>query len=479
MISSAFPMLRWLRTTMLACLCVSGITVAQADAIPAVVRDALTRARLPTSSVSFFVQEVGASRPWVEAQADVLQNPASLMKLLTTYVALEQLGPAYTWRTTWWVDGTVQADVLEGDLYIKASGDPKFVWEHLWMALRELRNRGIRQWRGQLIVDRSVFAWLDHDEGRFDGDPLRAYNVGPDAWLLNFKVSTLRFMPMDQRLAIEIEPHPPGTALMADVRLVAGGCGDWRSRLKVDVSDPHRWFVRGDYPRECGPKAWPLSLFPADEYARQAVAQLWSELGGTLAPGFTVRAGSLSAQARMMFETRSPALADIVRDINKFSNNVMARQVFLSLAAAQEPQVAATAQRAEALVLDALARKGIDVKGIAIENGAGLSRTDRVTAGQLGRVLLSAWRSGVMPEFVSSLPVVGQDGTMRRRLTDPGLPGSAHIKTGSLQDVRGIAGYVLARSGKRYVVVSIAHHPNAGAAAPAHDALLEWIMVQG
>jgi D-alanyl-D-alanine carboxypeptidase/D-alanyl-D-alanine-endopeptidase (penicillin-binding protein 4) len=107
-----------------------------------------------------------------------------------------------------------------------------------------------------------------------------------------------------------------------------------------------------------------------------------------------------------------------------------------------------------------------------LDNGSGLSRTERISAEALARLLQSAWASPLMPELVSSLPIVGVDGTLRR--IKGKAAGSAHLKSGSLRDVVAMAGYVHALSGQRHVLVAIVNHPNAQAARPALEALVEW-----
>jgi len=170
----------------------------------------------------------------------------------------------------------------------------------------------------------------------------------------------------------------------------------------------------------------------------------------------------------------SPALAQVVRDMNKFSNNVMARQLFLTLGAegAGEP---ATPEKADRVIREWLAGKGLSVPELILENGSGLSRSERISARNLGLLLLSSFRSPVMPELIASLPLAAVDGTMKKRLSDADVAGQAHIKTGSLTGVRSIAGYVLDAQGRRLVVVSMVNHPNAGNAQAAQDALLAWI----
>jgi D-alanyl-D-alanine carboxypeptidase/D-alanyl-D-alanine-endopeptidase (penicillin-binding protein 4) len=169
----------------------------------------------------------------------------------------------------------------------------------------------------------------------------------------------------------------------------------------------------------------------------------------------------------------SPSLAEIVRDINKYSNNGMARQLFLSLSmdAMQAGGVERSAQR----IKDWLEKKGIAANGLVLDNGSGLSRSERIDAHTLAALLDAAWRSAVMPEFIASLPLAGVDGTLRRRARGEGVAGQAHVKGGTLNDVRAIAGYVLDAQGKRWIVVFLIHHPQAGLATAAQEALLKWV----
>jgi D-alanyl-D-alanine carboxypeptidase/D-alanyl-D-alanine-endopeptidase (penicillin-binding protein 4) len=159
-----------------------------------------------------------------------------------------------------------------------------------------------------------------------------------------------------------------------------------------------------------------------------------------------------------------------VRDINKYSNNVMAQQLFLTLSLHQKGTGTLEGSR------EVMRQWWRDRMGPGdpplFDNGSGLSRDERVTAQQLARLLQAAWISPLMPELMASLPVAGIDGTLRRsRGKGAGL---AHLKTGSLRDVSGVAGYVHAASGKRYVLVAIANHPQAGAVRPASVAVIDW-----
>lgn len=450
-------------------------------AMPPAVAAALKVARLQPSTVGIYVQEVGSNRPMLSINADRAMNPASVMKLVTTYAALELLGPSFVWKTGVYENGTRRGDVLEGDLVIRGAGDPKLTQDDLALAMRALRARGIREIRGNIILDHSVFDVSAYDAARFDGDPLRAYNAGPDALLINFKAFALTFVP-DEAAGIanvSAEPRAAGIPVRANVKLVPGACQDLRGpQLKLRIDAVGGIAVSGNYALTCGVKnMWvhPYELSTL-QYSGAVLRQLWQDAGGTITG--EVRDGQLPATARLSYEIESESLAETIRDINKYSNNVMARELFLSIAY-EKLRISATPASAARAIRTWLTGKGIGGEELVMENGSGLSRIERVSPQTLGRMLVAAFRSPVMPELMSSMPLVAYDGTMQRRLRSKDVAGQAHIKTGTLNDVRAIAGYVLAASGKRYAVVCLVNAVGAPAAQGAHDALLQWVYAEG
>jgi serine-type D-Ala-D-Ala carboxypeptidase/endopeptidase (penicillin-binding protein 4) len=447
---------------------------AASSTLPAPIADILKRANVPESSAALVVRELGAVRPLVQHNSAKGLNPASVMKLLTSGAALDLLGPAFTYKTDFLVKGSVANGVLDGDLHIKAGGDPKLTYERLWMALRQLRERGIREIRGDIIIDRSYFAPVEHDPARFDGKPLRAYNVGPDAFLVNFKAVTLRFIPEGDGVRIVTDPAIASLDVLSRVQLTKNGsCGDWQERLKLDVREDDLLatvHVEGKFPESCGERAWPVSVFDHQRYVRALLHTLWSEAGGRLLG--VIREGPVPPDARRVLQIESPALSDLIRDINKYSNNTMARQVFLSLSSERD-LAPGTASRSALLIRNWLGSLEIDAPELVIENGSGLSRVDRLSAGSTAALLDALWRRGTMPELISSLSLMGHDGTFKKRVVIDGL--SAHLKSGTLNDVRATAGFVLDRKGRRWVVVMYIQHGNAPAASGTQEALLNWL----
>jgi D-alanyl-D-alanine carboxypeptidase/D-alanyl-D-alanine-endopeptidase (penicillin-binding protein 4) len=467
-------MTRWLRALALLLAWPLACTAAAARVLSPEIEQALAREGVPIDAVSVVVQEAGSGRTQVSLNAGASVNPASLAKLLTTYAALDELGPAFTWKTPVWFGGPVRDGVLEGPLVLQGRGDPKLSLERLWLALQRVRRMGVAEIRGDIVLDQGAFTVPPGTTGDFDNEPLRPYNSRPQALLLNLSTVVYTFTPDPGRgvATVSAEPALDGVAVDATVPLSDGACNDWRAALKANLGDPARVQFAGSFPAACGERMWPLAHTDGRLYAERLVATLWREVGGRL--GGSVREGSAPPGVAPTFELSSPPLADVVRDINKFSNNVMAQQLFLTLALRRSAGAQVSVDDAREALRRWLAdRLGESLDGVVIDNGSGLSRDTRMSARLLAHLLQRAWSSPVMPELMASLPVTGLDGTLRRSRA---MAGRAHLKTGSLRDVAGLAGYVLGASGRRYVLVAVINHPNANAARPALDALVQWTM---
>lgn len=452
-------------------------TFAHAAALAPEIAQALQRERIAQEAVTVLVQEAGTGTTRLSHNATQPMNPASVMKLLTTYAALDELGPAYTWKTPVWLAGPVRGGVLDGHVHLQGRGDPKLTLERVWLALQRLRAMGVGEIRGDIVIDQSAFIVPDTSTAEFDNEPLRPYNARSQAFLLNLSAVITTFTPDVARgvALVSAEPHLDGVQVDATVPLGNGACGDWRAALKASIGDPQRMRFAGSYPTSCGERFWALAHSDTRQYTARLLTTIWRSGGGKL--GGTVREGAAPADTAPTFELTSPPLADVVRDINKHSNNVMAQQLLLTLGLQRNGGLRVAPEDArEALKQWLRERQGESLDGVVIDNGSGLSRDTRLSAALLARVLQRAWSSAVMPELMASLPVSGLDGTLRRSRGNPSTIGRAHLKTGSLRDVQALAGYVLGASGKRYVLVAMVNHPNAAAARPALDALVQWTM---
>ncbi|MCD6078061.1 MAG: penicillin-binding protein 4 precursor (D-alanyl-D-alanine carboxypeptidase)-like protein [Ramlibacter sp.] len=453
-------------TQLAGCLLAWAGVSAFAQGLPAEVESALAEAGLPRDAVVMLVAPAEGGPPRVAHRTDVRVNPASIAKLSTTLAGLELLGPTYTWSTPVYFDGPVRDGVLQGNLVIKGQGDPKLVVERLWLLLKRVQAMGVRSISGDIVLDRSAFTVPPRDPGAFDGEPLRPYNASPDALLVNFKAVTVTFTPQAGQARVRVEPPLAGVQWPANVPLAGGECGDWITPLQADFRNPAQVRFAGAFAAACGERAWQIAFPDPAGYAPRAIAAAWRDIGGELRG--QVRDGRAPAGAKPAFEFTSPPLAEVIRDINKFSNNVMAQQLFLTLSLQQRANGTFEGSRE---VLAGWWRDRFGGEAPVTDNGSGLSRTESITAAQLGQLLQAAWASPLMPDFVASLPALGLDGTLRRSRQNTGL---AHLKTGSLVDVSGVAGYVHGPQGRRYVLVAIANHPRASAVRSATQALVQW-----
>lgn len=453
---------------------VSGLA---AQPLPPELQKALAATRLPESAVSIVVKELDGPVLMALNPAEP-RNPASVMKLVTTWGGLSILGPEYTWRTSFHIAPGTRIDEqgsLTGPLYLKAGADPNLSQPELWSLLRELRLKGVKN-LSDVIVDRSVFGPVAIDPGAFDGAADRPYNASPDAMMVGLGSVRLLFLAdaAQRRWVPVIDPPVQGVRVSGSIEWSDAVCpGSPRIGTEVQPGpDGVTVVVSGQAAGSCGDFSVYRLALPQHQHFEAMFRLLWRELGGTLGRGF--RSGTVPANAPMLAWADSEPLAEAIRWVNKLSNNVMARTVLLTVGAEQYGG-GATVESGSRAILQALQAQGVDTRGWQLDNGSGLSRTSRLTASGLAALLQNAWSSPLMPEFMSSLAIAGVDGTVRRRLRSEDTRGMAHLKTGSLRDVRALAGYVMGASGKRYLIVSMANHERATAIRSFDDALVDWL----
>ncbi len=439
---------------------------------------ALDEAGIPLGRVAVVVQALNAPEPLLSHNADAALNPASTMKLVTSFAALDLLGPTYTWNTTLWAGGALAGGVLDGDLVIKGGGDPTLTLERMWLLQRELRARGVQHIRGGLLLDTSYFSVPEHDPAAFDGEPFAPYNAAPGALVANFNALALRVKPQDDAVLIVPDLVLPGMALVSRVALAdTAECNGWQDALVPAFPDEARRTleITGRYPRECGERMLMLNLFEPAATFDFIFRSLWDESGGTLA-GATRGGTAPDGVPLLAFE--SEPLSHALARLNKYSNNLMARNLFLTLGA-EAFGVPGTPDKGARAVRESLARHGVSTRKLVLENGAGLSRIERISAQALTALLHAAQRTPWAAEFVASLPLAAQDGTLKRRFPGSMVAGRAHLKTGTLRDVSALAGYVHTLRGDSVSVVMLVNHPRARASEAAQRALLEWVLAEG
>ena len=461
--------------------------------LPSTVAEALKKSGIPQENVAIVVQSVDNANTSLMHNGDKILNPASVMKLVTSNAALDLLTPAYRWKTEIYKDGVVTNGVLNANLVIKGYGDPNFKAQDFWRLLMSLQQSGIKEIKGDLIIDKSYFSKNIAGKNTFDNEIWRAYNATPSAFLVNGRNTSFKFTAVASnsnkgRVDIVQEFALPELDIINYMRLIPGPCGEWRNHMTYNVNVEEKNGIEigknvtfsGTFSPDCADKYLELSVFNDEQYAFYTFKKLWADLGGKFSGQLKIQ--DKPATAVKVVEQLSSPLSDVIREMNKWSNNLMARQLLLTIAAEKISTPATEANGAIAIKnwLASKSFKGDNSKldELVIENGSGLSRTERMSATLLSQILVSAYHSPVMPEFISSLPILALDGTVMKRLKNSPVAHHAHLKTGSLEGVSAIAGYILDKQNKRQVVVMIVNHEKSGASKAAQDALIEWVYSQ-
>lgn len=463
------------------CLLYTAFSGAADGHLPLALENAIKDAGFNRDGIGLYIRGVDATDPLVSFQANHALNPASVIKLVTTAVALEMLGVGYRWSTDVLYTGRLKRGHLIGNLYFRGNGDPFLTPERFWRLLNRIVIYGIGNISGNIILDNSYFDPGFVDYAAFDKQPYRTYNVGPNAILVGFQATEFHFAVTNEGNGnqVRIIPFPasPVLRIVNKIKPVNGGCGSWRKRLSLETHTDGKILqvvFSGRYARACDRKTLYRRVTGPDDHFQHFFLPLWRQLGGSFSG--KIVPGDIPDNATPVLEEESISLGEAVRLINKFSNNVMTRQVLLTIGA-HSFGPPGTTEKGIAAVKAWLVDRKLDSSALQLDNGAGLSRETRTSAALLGRLLHYVYHQAYMPEFIASLPVPGQDGAMAHRFRDEPILGQAHIKTGLLDFVQSMAGYVTTASGKRFILILLHNDSRAHtkAAERLQDRVIRWV----
>jgi D-alanyl-D-alanine carboxypeptidase/D-alanyl-D-alanine-endopeptidase (penicillin-binding protein 4) len=453
------------------------VHAAELAGAPAPVAQAIAAQHLPIRAVSFAIMDPASGRIIASLNADTPRSPASTVKLITTFASLDILGPAYVWQTRALLRGEFNDGVLGGDLVLQGGGDPYMTIERWWKFVRMLRDKGLKTIRGDIVIDNTAFSLPAEDAAAFDGRPNRAYNARPDALMVNFQSIDFRIAPNPGSHQVEVVATPAPVNLVVENRIgfASGRCSASADRVDFEVATEQwdRVVFSGALSAKCAQRSVVRVLLRAPEYAFGTFIELWKQLGGQFSGKMRVESAAPDDQPFMSFDSLD--LAEIVRLTNKFSNNLMARHLLLTLGK-ERYGAPATLDKGGQAIAEWARGRALDLQDIEIGNGSGLSRATHISALQMAAALGAAYRSRYAPEFIASLPVAGIDGTMKSRMLDAPA-GSVRLKSGHLDDVSGVAGYVTTPGGRTLVLVSLINdvHANNGGGEPVHAAIVAWM----
>jgi serine-type D-Ala-D-Ala carboxypeptidase/endopeptidase (penicillin-binding protein 4) len=477
--------------------------------IPVVVEAALKQAGLPTSSMGLYVQEVSdvvaMDEPRTQPALAWLNDDkpfvlASTTKVVTTLAALDLLGTNYRWRTYAFASGPIDAGRLRGDLLIVGGGNSYLSASDLAQWFTDLRAKGLKEITGNIVLDRFAFQLNDDDHAHTPTPGAdRPHHALPDAFTLNEGV--LRVVVSSgagPRAAVRLDPPLGDVQVVNNVSMGSQAC--WAAASLSTSKTVLKVTVNGTWNKHCPPQQHPVAAMSHIDLTTRAVAALWQQAGGVLKgqvvdkprpalrgddqrgrpmPGPATMQRDAQGETLMPFAVHlSERLPQVMRVINKTSDNMAARNLLLTLSQGF-PFKAATLPAAQARMRQWLNRQGLQPGDVEVENGSGLSRAERGKPRAMVTLLRNAWRSRTADAFVESLPIAGVDGTLAHRMMQGAATGQAFLKTGTLRDTRALAGYVRGRSGKVYAVAAMVNHPQATLGLPALDALIEWVARNG
>ncbi len=444
----------------------------QADTtLPEKILQQARKVNMPLKDISVVCIPLTGEGKSLSFNAHVPRTPASVEKAVTSAAALSKFGPAKMWGTVLAADEEPVDGVVNGNLYLIGQGDPTLYMEKFWLLVDNLKARGVKEIKGNIVVDRSRFNIPETDPFAFDGEGNRPYNLGPDAALVSSRSLIIKIRPDAKKGIANLYPEPAldNITIQKTIPLSREGCGPWRKIMKPDYSNPYKPLFKGTFPTSCGNRDLLYTAFSQDEYIQAVFSALWKQEGGKWSG--KVVSGKAPQKRQALAAAYSDPLTKVIYNMNKNSNNIIARHLFLELSGTNSDG-AKTLDGARSYMKSWGESIGIPANEINLDNGSGLSRTSKISAYALARVLEYMWNSTHMPEYMASLPVSGVDGTMYKRKV---AQGHAHIKTGYVANVRTIAGYVLTKEGHRYAVVAMVNGPSALGAVPVLDSVIDWV----
>lgn len=427
---------------------------------------------IPSEEIAVYVQDINSGKVLESHRADASVNPASTMKLVTAFTALKVLGQDYRWKTELKTDGEIIGYTLNGDIYWVGSGNPSFDQDELIALQQQLRDKGIRKITGKLVLDRSLWGSVKNPP-EFAADAGQTFMTAPDPNMLAYKV--VWFKPeLGADGKLEIAANPPLPDIQTDNKAVLNdkdaSCKSLKNHLNVIYKGGVLHFT-GKLPSSCIGEEMFANLFSAQEFAQKSFINQWRKAGGEISDGFKIQAAP--QQAQTVAQTAAKPLDAMLNEMNKHSNNLIARSVFLKLGHDKSAETAAL--EAANIVRRELAESGVNVQPLVLENGAGLSRNERVSVKMMADMLGKAYFSPFKQAFIDSLPIAGTDGTLKHRLAQAGS--NLRLKTGTLNNVRALAGYWLGDKPK--IVVVIINSPKSGEYLKDLDKLISKIVLPG
>ena len=404
-----------------------------------------------------------------------LFNSASLVKIITTYISLKELGPNFSWRSDFYYTGDIVGETLKGDIVFKGTGDASFSVEDLEGMIREIQEKGIKRIEGNLLFDTSYFGLIP-SEVTFDNNPMRAYNVFPSAISLQSNTINFIFKSQKNKVKIKSKPNIKTLKIINNIKSTREKCLNWREKLRYETKITEQQtllYFSGKFSRKCKVKEIDLAMLDWQTYFYHTFKQKWIDNGGWFNGSFIQTSEALDDN-RLLASHYSDSLVNLIRDTNKYSLNLMSRNLMLTIIA-NENYVQPTEAMVNSYIKNWLVEHQIDSEGLFIDNGAGLSRNIKISINQFLMILQNIYYDPMMPEMISSFPIAGIDGTLKRRMRNSPIKMNGHFKTGSMNEVSAMAGFFLNNEKQMNIFVFMMNGKKAKMSQNFQEALIESV----
>lgn len=378
-----------------------------------------------------------------------VMTPASITKIATASAALSFFPPGYKFKTQLLSDAEIKNGVLKGSLYLKGGGDPSFVSESMWFLVNAFKRNKVHKIEGDIIVDDSLF-----DRVRFDGSRQkervdRAYDAPVGAMSFNWNSVNIFVRPNMKGGSADvfIDPDNDYIRLVNKAKTVSGN----ENNLLADREDDEK--SKGDVIQVGGSIGRNLkevvvfkNITQPDLWAGSNLKSFLSQRGVEVTGG--VKNGVSPEKAEVLAESESKAIEQIVADMNKFSNNYVAEMLTKNLGVLKKPKAASLADGVQ-VINEHIKSLGVPTDQFVIESPSGLNRDNKMSSYAMWKVLQHLRADfRIQPEFLTSLPIAGVDGTLKKRMKNSQAERWVRAKTGYLNNVVSLAGYAGLEDGR-------------------------------
>ena len=445
-------------------------------ALPSGINNIINKSGIPKNDISIYIKEVGkGGRVLAALNADKTRTPASVIKVLPTYAAVLKLGFDYRWSTQFYTSGRVENGVLNGNLIVKGYGDPTLSTKDLMSIVKNIKAKGIRKIRGNIVIDRSYFAVGNKNNSGFDKNTYSPYNAMPDAMMFNERISTICITPNKNSVRKKVvDGSYKIKNKLQRVNKPCKGKYSWPG-FRIDNSSaiPEVW-LQGKISNKCGKRDICKVITQPYKSFYYALKDALKKEGVSVSGN--MRLNKVPSNANILFTHYSRSLEKIISKTAKKSNNLYARHLLLLLGAKMYG-APSTLEKGRKAVEYILRSKGALGRGtLKIDNGSGLSRTAKLNAKFLSFMYDNAY-SRYKTRWMNTLSIAGVDGTIKRRFRSTVVKNRAWMKTGTLKRVKNIGGYVKNRQGQLYTVVILVNTKKGNwKAAQLQNNILKWLV---